>query len=323
MDISDLFDRPIAFQRPFVELGVGITGALLLSQAVYWSKRSTKKSGWFYKTQIEWTSETGLTRSEQETARKKLKKIGVLLEEKKGVPCKTFYKVDTEALRLNLASLYAGILQTGPQESCNQDGDNPTTQAAGIPQAYTDTTTENTSEITTDINKYNKKEICNVPDDSELRFDFSTSRWVNTESYLHPWSEAYPLIDIKVQLAKAGLWLIKKKHTKQGTKKKIESFITGWFSREQTKQEKIQPKDFAAMRSDWEPTQESKNYLAGNGIPLSFVEFSAMEFMLYWSERGDARSNWDDLFANRCLDEWATPAKKKYYLENFSQSEVA
>jgi hypothetical protein len=34
-----LVDRPIAFQRSFVRLGVGITGALLLSQIVYWQNR--------------------------------------------------------------------------------------------------------------------------------------------------------------------------------------------------------------------------------------------------------------------------------------------
>lgn len=34
----DYLDRPTAFHRAFVQLGIGITGALLLSQALYWSK---------------------------------------------------------------------------------------------------------------------------------------------------------------------------------------------------------------------------------------------------------------------------------------------
>ena len=75
MEIKDLLDRPIAFQRVFVTLTGSVTAALMLSQAVFWNKRvSVEKDGWFYKTIDEWQDETGLTRYEQETARKKLKK---------------------------------------------------------------------------------------------------------------------------------------------------------------------------------------------------------------------------------------------------------
>ncbi len=323
MDISDLFDRPIAFQRPFVALGAGITGALLLSQAIYWSKRSDKRAGWFYKTQGEWTDETGLTRSEQETARKKLKKIGVLMEKKQGVPCKTFYKVDHEELRRNLASLFAGILQTEKEDTSKQDGNNPATQAAETPQSYTETTTENTPESTTDTNKLNKNEMGSVPSDSELNFNFEISRWENTGTYLESWQTAYPLVDIDVQLAKAGLWLIEKKNTQQGRKQKYSTFLKNWFTREQKKQEKIIPNDHGVIRPDWEPTLKTKTYLMGSGIPQDFIELSAMEFMMYWAERGVQRSNWDSVFANRCLDEWANPEKKNYFLTNFAQPEVA
>ena len=57
-------DRPIAFNRDFVSIGCGIKGALMLSQAVYWGKRTTAKDGSFYKTQAEWEEETGLKGSE-------------------------------------------------------------------------------------------------------------------------------------------------------------------------------------------------------------------------------------------------------------------
>ena len=33
--ISQFLDRPIAYHRSFVTLGAGITGAVMLSQAVY------------------------------------------------------------------------------------------------------------------------------------------------------------------------------------------------------------------------------------------------------------------------------------------------
>ncbi|MGL4223851.1 MAG: hypothetical protein ACRCSE_01710 [Vibrio sp.] len=102
MNLVELLDRPIAFHRPFVELGLGVTGALFLSQAIYWSRR-TNGSGWFYKTQDEWEAETGLTRREQETARKKLKSVGILEEKKQGVPCRVFYRINDQKLLQLLA----------------------------------------------------------------------------------------------------------------------------------------------------------------------------------------------------------------------------
>ncbi|MBJ6911615.1 hypothetical protein JG661_20320, partial [Vibrio cholerae] len=64
---------------------------MFLSQSLYWSRR-TNESGWFYKTQEEWEEETGLSRREQDSARKRLKSLGIIEEKKQGVPCRVFYK---------------------------------------------------------------------------------------------------------------------------------------------------------------------------------------------------------------------------------------
>ncbi|WKX33950.1 hypothetical protein Q4S50_18290 [Klebsiella pneumoniae subsp. pneumoniae] len=82
MNILPLLDRPIAFQRSFIRLDIGVTAALFLSQMIYWTNRSDD-DGWVYKTQEEWEEETGLSRYEQEGARKKLRSIGVLQEKRK------------------------------------------------------------------------------------------------------------------------------------------------------------------------------------------------------------------------------------------------
>ncbi|ROL86510.1 hypothetical protein [Pseudomonas protegens] len=147
MTFQELLDRPIAFQRAFVTLGVGITGALMLSQAIYWSNRTDDQDGWFYKTMEEWEAETGMTRSEQESARKKLVKVGALQEMKKGVPCRLFYRVNIEAIRANLS---AENPQSSLQESCKQGCSKPASKRARKPQAITETTTEITPEITAD-----------------------------------------------------------------------------------------------------------------------------------------------------------------------------
>lgn len=97
--LMHLLDRPIAYQPSFVPLGAGVTGAVLLSQLVYWQNRM---DGWFYKTQAEITAETGLTRYEQEGARKKLIAAGVLDEQLKGVPAKLYFRINEEALESQL-----------------------------------------------------------------------------------------------------------------------------------------------------------------------------------------------------------------------------
>jgi len=138
--ISDYLDRPIAFQRAFVDLTGSVTAALMLSQAVYWSKR--KDDGWFWKTQAQWEDETGLSRYEQETARKRLRECEFWMEEKRGIPAKIWYKIDWNKLDCVLAANKdAEIPHTGMGESSKLECDNPTSY-------YTETTPETTSETT-------------------------------------------------------------------------------------------------------------------------------------------------------------------------------
>lgn len=137
MNILPLLDRPIAFQRSFIRLDIGVTAALFLSQMTYWTNRSDD-DGWVYKTQEEWEEETGLSRYEQEGARKKLRSIGVLLEKKKGVPARLFYKIDNDVLFQSLvaANKNAEKPHTGMRKTSKQ--------VSGKPANFlTENTTEN------------------------------------------------------------------------------------------------------------------------------------------------------------------------------------
>ncbi|MFK7160251.1 DnaT-like ssDNA-binding domain-containing protein [Marinospirillum sp. MEB164] len=133
-------DRPIAFNRDFARLGIGVTGALMLSQAVYWSKRTSNADGWFYKTQADWEEETALSRYEQETARKRLKALGILEEKRQGIPCRCFYRVNTEKL--------ISALQTSMRESSKLDCGNPADKTDGIQQSNTENTQRLQAETT-------------------------------------------------------------------------------------------------------------------------------------------------------------------------------
>ncbi len=137
MNILPLLDRPIAFQRSFIRLDIGVTAALFLSQMTYWTNRSDD-DGWVYKTQEEWEEETGLSRYEQEGARKKLRSIGVLLEKRKGVPARLFYKVDNNVL-------YQVLVAANKDAEKSHTGVRKTTKQVSGKSAnfHTENTTEN------------------------------------------------------------------------------------------------------------------------------------------------------------------------------------
>lgn len=149
--IEAMNDRPIAFNRHYVSLGCGINGALMLSQMVYWSKRTKDKNGYFYKTQDEWLEETRLTRYEQESARKKLRDLNFVSEHKHGVPCKVHFKVNHEALYSALIQ-YVENQQTGMWETHKLDSGKPTNCDVENQQTNTESTAEINSETTTNIN---------------------------------------------------------------------------------------------------------------------------------------------------------------------------
>lgn len=158
MNIVDLLDRPIAFQRPFVTITGSVTAALMLSQAVYWSKRASLPNGWFWKTQVEWEEETGLSRREQEAARKTLKKHGILEENLRGVPAKMHFRINEKNLSDLLKSAckprqsqYGEKRQTGMAESAKLDCTKQPNKNGEKRQTITENTSEITSKIKADI----------------------------------------------------------------------------------------------------------------------------------------------------------------------------
>lgn len=153
---------PIAFYRPFADLAGSATGGLFFSQLMYWSGKGVDEEGWIFKTQHEWEEETFLTRSEQESARKALRKIGVLEEKKKGTPARLYYKINFENLHKWLQRKAIGSQQTlgstrmqktaikdakfskqacDNQQSSKQDS---ASNNAKNNKLYTETTTKNT-----------------------------------------------------------------------------------------------------------------------------------------------------------------------------------
>lgn len=86
--------RTVAYLPALVPCIGSIEAVLILCQLAYWNGKQDDDEGWIYKTHQELQRETGLTRSQQRTARKVLRDIGVLSEELRGDPPIIHYLVD-------------------------------------------------------------------------------------------------------------------------------------------------------------------------------------------------------------------------------------
>ena len=97
--LLEVFDLPVTFHRCLVPITGGVTAALMLSQAI-WTAQTIEghSDGWFSKSRDQWTEETGLSRWEQETARRALRTAGFLEERRIGVPAKLWFRVRPEAV---------------------------------------------------------------------------------------------------------------------------------------------------------------------------------------------------------------------------------
>ncbi len=160
LSLLENFDRPIAFHRCFVTLTGSVTAALMLSQAMYWQKRTKDPEGWWWKTMEDWTEETGLSRKEQESARRRLRNAGLLEEERRGVPARLYFRVDHSVLEPLLLQpicesepQFARKGQTGLPQTDKQVCPERTNKFAPFGQSFkeTETTTEITAETTTPL----------------------------------------------------------------------------------------------------------------------------------------------------------------------------
>lgn len=143
--LRTLLDRPIAYHRALVPLAESAVAALMLSQAIYWQLRTTSNDRWWWKTRQEWTEETGLTRSEQETARRSLRRHKWWAEKRRGVPARMYYRVDLDLLLAQLA----GNQPTGQSNPSHHDGGTSACQPGATPPANTETTRDFSETTTT------------------------------------------------------------------------------------------------------------------------------------------------------------------------------
>ena len=97
--VMEIFDVPITFHRSLVRVTGSVTAALMLSHAIAWTETlAPDVQGWFVKSQDEWFEDTGLSRWEQETARRILRRTGFVEERIAGTPAKLWFRVHKERI---------------------------------------------------------------------------------------------------------------------------------------------------------------------------------------------------------------------------------
>ena len=98
--LISLLGTPRTYYASFAKVTGDVCAGVLASQFFFWYDRGRDPDGWIYKTRDEIYEETGLTRRNQETARRKLIEAGFLEEQLRGMPAKLHYRLNIESLML-------------------------------------------------------------------------------------------------------------------------------------------------------------------------------------------------------------------------------
>lgn len=137
--------RPVSYFPSLARL-VGVKECVFICQFLYWIDKTDKTAaGWVYKTQDEITEETGMSRAEQETVRRNLKRTGIVEERHARLLHRMYYRVNLD--KLSEVWTNAEKSHSGELDLDIGVGGNPAPAAPVIPHSSlgAETTSENTS----------------------------------------------------------------------------------------------------------------------------------------------------------------------------------
>jgi hypothetical protein len=115
MMLDLLGTKPIAFNADLARALGSAKAGLLLSQLLFWYGKG-KNPDWIYKTIEDFEKETALTRSEQDTAIKICKKYGTIRVERKGIPAKRHFQINTQKIIELLGAYYSSLQENRKQD---------------------------------------------------------------------------------------------------------------------------------------------------------------------------------------------------------------
>ncbi len=129
-------NRAILYQPGLSLVFKSTNVGILLSQLLYWHEKGSKKGGWIYKTMDEMKMETGLTRTNQETAIRICRQYQLFDYKLSGIPATRHFKLNMTQLENLLPSMKKVASIVYP---------NPLSKYAENPQTITEITQETTT----------------------------------------------------------------------------------------------------------------------------------------------------------------------------------
>jgi hypothetical protein len=104
--IKDMLpNRVVGYSPDLARIVGGATTGLFLSQLLFLSDKGANPAGWVYKSEAEMGQETGLTKREQQTARRKLLSLGIIVIMRGGWKNTYHFKVIWEKLYQVIAGI--------------------------------------------------------------------------------------------------------------------------------------------------------------------------------------------------------------------------
>ncbi len=213
--------------------------AAVMSQLIFWSGKSSRKDGWFYKSQSELADELYLSRDQVKREIGKIKKqladvIMTKVTKAEGAPT-THFKIDLPTL-IEVLSTDCAESPNGLGESAQSNGRVRPNQGMGeTAQSITDPNHIQTTDPVDHVrNVETPLSTESEPPVFELLLKGGDKHPV-TQSDIAHFSETYPSINIPNEIAKAADWLISNP-TKRKTPRGIKRFLSGWLSRAGEKQ---------------------------------------------------------------------------------------
>lgn len=161
----------ITINTVYVDFTGSVESALLLSQIIYWTDRTTREDGFFYKTDDEWHKEIKISKYSIRKARKKLESMGFLetkIKKANGSPT-VHYRLDKESF----INSFISFLRNRKIEIANSQNPNCENE-----RTLTEITTKTTTNIDDDksepINEISREEKveCNPIAEFEKAFGY-------------------------------------------------------------------------------------------------------------------------------------------------------
>lgn len=98
--VAELLGPSLAYHRTLARIGGGVHAGLLLSRTLHLTRLQMKRQldAWVRTSATQWTEDLGLTRREQETARRDLERVGVWEEALIGIPRSLVIRIRMDCL---------------------------------------------------------------------------------------------------------------------------------------------------------------------------------------------------------------------------------